>query len=89
MDVVKAKEMARNYDAKLLADDLRFHRCVHLIFKDGSRLDYESAFLMRVDEWIVCFTEHRGTHLMATDELFRYWETIRLNIPLEELDDGF
>jgi len=81
----KIQKKAEAYDSTLLATDPRFRRVVILEHEDGSYLQFDSAFLMRVDrEWIVCFTEHHGFHVYHADDLFAYSQYERLNV-LEEL----
>jgi len=86
MDIVKVKEIARQYDSELTADDPRFQRSTTLVYRDGSIMQYRQGFLMRCHEWIVCFSEHLGVHISEAGDLLMYWESKHLNVPLEELD---
>jgi hypothetical protein len=81
----KIRERAEEYDKTLLATDPRFRRIVILEHEDGSYLQFDKAFLMRVGkEWIACFTEHHGVHVYHAEDLFAYSQFERVNT-LEEL----
>ncbi len=69
MKYIEAKELALNYDAKLLATDPRFRRTVEIGHEDGSYFKWCNAFLMENEEWIFVFTEHFGFHLFDSDDL--------------------
>jgi hypothetical protein len=81
----KIREKAEEYDAKLLATDPRFRRSVTLNHEDGSHLHFDSAFLMRIGEWIACFTEHHGVLVYHADDLSSYWESEQRYTAIEEL----
>ena len=72
----KIREKAEAYDSLLRADDGRFRRSATLNHTDGSRLYFNSAFLMLMDsEWVACFTEHHGVFIYHITDLSSYWES--------------
>lgn len=82
----KIREIAEEYDTKLLATDPRFRRSVTLNHEDGSHLHFDSAFLMRIQSvWIACFTEHHGVFVYHADDLSSYEEQEPRHAPIEEL----
>lgn len=82
----KIREIAEEYDTKLLATDPRFRRAVTLNHEDGSHLHFDSAFLMRIQSvWIACFTEHHGVFVYHADDLTSYEELIPTHDVIEEL----
>jgi hypothetical protein len=83
----KIRQIAEDYDAKLLATDPRFRREVTLVHTDGSIMHYNSAFLMRIQgTWIAVFTEHHRLMVYDADDLMLYWESERRHEPIEELN---
>lgn len=76
----KIQKRAQNYDATLRADDKRFQRSVTMIHEDGTTLNFQSAFLMTVDqEWIVVFTEHHSYHVYHKEDLAGAWQSKRID----------
>jgi len=80
---IKAK--VEVYDKALLATDPRFRRSVVIIHEDGTILNFQNAFLMKTDDWIVCFTEHFGFHIFHYSDLDSYSEFERRYQALEEI----
>jgi hypothetical protein len=60
---------AKDYNAKLRADDPRFRGAVHLAHEEGTAFFLMYAFIVQVDEWFVVFTEHHGHMVYGTDEI--------------------
>ena len=82
----KIREKAEAYDKNLLATDPRFRRSVVIAHEDGTHLQFESAFLLRIESvWIACFTEHHGVHVYHVEDLANYSEFERRYVPIEEL----
>ena len=82
----KIREIAEEYDAKLMATDLRFRRAVTLNHEDGTYLHFDAAFLMRIQkEWIACFTEHHGVFVYHETDLHSFWESEPRHEAMEEL----
>lgn len=79
------KQITEEYDLALEANDSRFNREVTIIHRDGTVNHFNSAFLMFNLDWIICFTEHHGTHINCKEDLVRYWESERISKPIEEL----
>jgi hypothetical protein len=79
-------KIAEVYDGKLLATDSRFRRSVHLQHEDGSSLTYDSAFLMKLSEWIIVFTEHHSFHVYHEGDLSFYAQYLRV-YDIEELKE--
>lgn len=77
--------IVNEHDKQVYTEDVRFQRSSTLIFADGSVLHWSAAFLMRVDDYIVCLTEHEGTHIYAAENLLLYWESRRLHMPIVEM----
>jgi len=84
----EVKSKVEVYDKGLLATDPRFRREVTIIHEDGSYFHWRDAFLMKLDDWIVCFTEHHGFHIFHFSDLDSYWESERRHAALEEVPDG-
>ena len=98
LSIKQVIEKANEYDANLKANDPRFNYEVTLIHEDGTIQKFDSAFLMKMKDshrvigeedketfWVICFTEHYGTHVYHNTDLFRYWESERRRKPLKEL----
>lgn len=81
----KVREKVDVYDKALLAIDPRFRRDVTIHHEDGSSMQFHHAFLMLVDDWIVCFTEHFGVHIFHSTDLDSYWESERRYQAIEVL----
>ncbi len=56
-------------DAKLRADDPRLRGALQVIHEEGSTMFLMYAFAVRVDDWIVIFTEHHGSFVYGVDEV--------------------
>lgn len=81
----KIREKAEEYDKKLLATDSRFRRAVTIHHEDGSLLYFNRAFLLRIEDWVACFTEHHGVHVYHSSDLTSYEEHSRRHAAIEEM----
>lgn len=70
----------KEYDRNLLALDTRFGKDVTIIHTDGSYFHFHSAFLMKKDDFIICFTEHFGPHIYHKDDLVRYYQSEKFSV---------
>lgn len=84
MNLREAEAKASEYDKTLLATDPRFRRSVVLYHEDGSTFHWDSAFLMRKEEWIMVFTEHHRFHVYHADDV-EYRQFQRIYDLVEEL----
>lgn len=81
----EVKKKAELYDSSLLATDNRFRRAVTIQHQDGSILYFNHAFLMRIEDWVACFTEHHGVHIYHSEDLYSYEEHTRRREAIEVL----
>lgn len=79
------RKAVQAYDDALQATDPRFRREAIIIHEDGSYLHFSNAFLMKHREYLLCFTEHHGTHIYHMEDLARYWEVESRFSDVEEL----
>ena len=56
-----------------------------IVHRDGSILHFNSAFLMRAGDCIICFTEHHKHHVFEKIDLMMFWESNRLHDKIEEM----
>ena len=70
----EVKEKVAEYSSRLLASDPRFRKSALLIHEDGTVMYLDSAFIMTVGEWVVCFTEHHGDLVYHYTDLTKYQE---------------
>lgn len=63
------EKWAKEYSAKLRADDPRFRGAVHLAHEEGTTFFLMYAFIVRVRDWLVVFTEHHGHMIYGKDEI--------------------
>jgi hypothetical protein len=84
VNIREAEALANKYDKTLLATDPRFRRSVVIDHDDGSHFQWDSAFLMRKENWILVFTEHHRFHVYDADDV-HYRQFQRLYEEIEEL----
>lgn len=65
---------ARKYDEALRADDPRFSRDVVVLHEEGTTLFFRNAFIVRLAEWVLVFTEHHRYHVYSEDDLRGFWQ---------------
>jgi hypothetical protein len=71
-DYRAACNFAAEIDGALLATDPRFKRHVLLIHEEGTTLYFRFAFILRLDEWLLVFTEHHRYHVYHETDLLLY-----------------
>jgi hypothetical protein len=85
----KVDEWAKSEDAKLLATDKRLSRSILVIHEEGSVFCIQRAYLVKVrsdgQDWLVCFSEHQGTHVWSSGELAWYGEFKGRNHNIEQV----
>lgn len=69
----RAHKRAEEYSQSLLADDPRFRYTATIMHRDKSFMHYTSAFIVRMGDWVVCFTEHHGIKIYHHEDLSRYY----------------
>jgi hypothetical protein len=67
-------ELAKEYDSKLRADDLRFRHSVVLLHEEGTFYHFRSAFILIHGEFIMVFSEHQGYHVFSENELVLHYQ---------------
>jgi len=67
-DIKQIRERVKEYDAKLRADDPRLRRSVQVIHEEGTTMYFEWAFVVKVENYNIIFTEHHETFVYADDE---------------------
>jgi hypothetical protein len=65
----QVEEIAQAHDKMLGAGDFKSDRLVLIRHGDGTHLFFRCAFLMRLEEWVVVFSEHNGFHCYAIADL--------------------
>jgi hypothetical protein len=91
---MKVEKLAKQLDAKLLANDPRLSGAVHIVHMDSTSLFFDRAFALRVrtdenleDEepvWLIVLTEHHGAHVYRSDDL-RVVRTYKMGPAVEEI----
>jgi len=82
MNYHDAKRFARALDAGLQANDVRFGRSVTLVHDEGTVLHFESAFVIKRENYYFIFTEHHNTHVYVEDDVLKVIQRGRY-IPIE------
>jgi hypothetical protein len=77
-------ELAKAYDTKLRADDPRFRNAVMVIHEDGTVLHFEWAFVLKLQNWYVIFTEHHRWHIYSENDVQVFMRGPRVEIPVLE-----
>ncbi len=86
VDYRQAKTIAEAYDKTLKATDPRLRNCVYLIHDEGTTLFYRFAFIMKLDDYCVIFTEHHSFHIYHESDVYGVFQLKEIEEDPEKLE---